>query len=360
MKRDKKPNNLIQVYPPPHYCSRTPVKEHNISGFSPISKIEKCLKEFEGSFFNKMTERTRNVKRDLDMKNTHLTLLQKRLTRKANELETKEGQLSLKQQELEIKSIELLKQLQYKDEEIDYIKERYKNEKEQLLKDKEGLNKEILNKNEVISKLQKKIDNLYLDSNVKIIKNKDVDINIENLKNENEQLRKKVFELNKTILILKDKINRFKLNYHREKEEMYSKKIAELDKKVIKYKQGNQTDFSKYNNGHSNLTDFSDFSSIQCDSNTNIKDKKLQVFTFKPDYEKKKSLETLIKEKELLMNCGNYTESDPIIININDMIKKREQELKDKQHRNSYKQSSSKSPSSSSNKYNRGCPNKDN
>ena len=171
---------------------------------------------------------------------------------------------------------------------------------------------------------------------------------------------KKVFELNKTILILKDKINRFKLNYHREKEEMYSKKIAELDKKVIKYKQGNQTDFSKYNNGHNNFTDFSDFSSIQCDSNTNIKDRKLQVFTFKPDYEKKKSLETLIKEKELLMNCGNYTESDPIIININDMIKKREQELKDKQYRNSHKQSSSKSPSSSSNKYNRGYPNKDN
>ena len=283
---------------------------------SPTSKIAKCLKEFEGTFLSKIEEKSKNANRDLNMKNNHWLLLEKRLAKTSNELDVREGQLNLAQQELEIKSIELLKQLQYKDEEIDYIKNRFQKEKNELLLDKDNLNKVIKDKNKKIEELEnklKKVSENQSSSDRKvpttISKNNK---NNEKLVKENSELKQLLLEQNKIIKQLKKQLNITEIEYYKKKEEIYLKRIEELEKfnkKLLK-----SSSFCK------NIETMEDYK-------TNHKSRKEhKVFTFKTDrnFYKNKNSSNLLHEKEHIINNGNYLDDDTLILKKNEKLRKQE------------------------------------
>ena len=295
---------------------KTTRKENNIdvdnTPLSPTSKITKCLKEFEGNFISKINEQAKNAKRDLNMKSNHLTLLEKRLNKKANELDVREGQLNLAQQELEIKSIELLKQLQYKDEEIDYIKDKSKKEKEDWLKEKDSLNKRITSQNKRIEELEKQIQ-LYKEkppsnSNVNDIKDKDY----EDLLKENSNLKILLLDQNKIIKKLKLTISQNELEFYKKKEEIYIKRIEELER------------FNRKLLRNSNCSGTLD-SITEGNQSRQIPKKEHKVFTFKTErnFYKNKSSSNLLYEKEVLIKNGNYSKNDPLILKIDEKLRRR-------------------------------------
>lgn len=287
-------------------------KENNIevdnTPLSPTSKITKCLKEFEGNFISKINEQAKNAKRDLNMKSNHLTLLEKRLNKKANELDVREGQLNLAQQELEIKSIELLKQLQYKDEEIDYIKEKSKKEKEDLIKEKDSLNKHITTQNKRIEELEKQLQ-LYKEkppySNVN-------DKDYEDLLKENSNLKTLLLDQNKIIKKLKQTISQNELEFYKKKEEIYIKRIEELER------------FNRRLLRNSNCSGTLD-SITEGNQSRQIPKKEHKIFTFKTDrnFYKNKSSSNLLYEKEVLIKNGNYSKNDPLILKIDEKLRRR-------------------------------------
>lgn len=288
-------------------------KENNIevdnTPLSPTSKITKCLKEFEGNFISKINEQAKNAKRDLNMKSNHLTLLEKRLNKKANELDVREGQLNLAQQELEIKSIELLKQLQYKDEEIDYIKEKSKKEKEDLIKEKDSLNKHITTQNKRIEELEKQLQ-LYKE---KPPSNSNVnDKDYEDLLKENSNLKTLLLDQNKIIKKLKQTISQNELEFYKKKEEIYIKRIEELER------------FNRRLLRNSNCSGTLD-SITEGNQSRQIPKKEHKIFTFKTDrnFYKNKSSSNLLYEKEVLIKNGNYSKNDPLILKIDEKLRRR-------------------------------------
>lgn len=277
---------------------------------SPTSKITKCLKEFEGNFISKINEQAKNAKRDLNMKSNHLTLLEKRLNKKVNELDVREGQLNLAQQELEIKSIELLKQLQYKDEEIDYIKDKSKKEKDDWLKEKESLNKTIISKNKKIEELEKQLQ-LLKDKqmpNNKVNNDKDY----EELLKENSNLKSLLLDQNKIIKKLKQTISQNELEFYKKKEEIYLKRIEELER------------FNRKLLRNSNCSGTLD-SITEGNQSRQIPKKEHKVFTFKTErnFYKNKSSSNLLYEKEVLIKNGNYSKNDPLILKIDEKLRRR-------------------------------------
>ena len=288
-------------------------KENNIevdnTPLSPTSKITKCLKEFEGNFISKINEQAKNAKRDLNMKSNHLTLLEKRLNKKANELDVREGQLNLAQQELEIKSIELLKQLQYKDEEIDYIKEKSKKEKEDLIKEKDSLNKQITTQNKRIEELEKQLQ-LYKEKPPYNSSVKDKDY--EDLLKENSNLKTLLLNQNKIIKKLKQTISQNELEFYKKKEEIYIKRIEELER------------FNRRLLRNSNCSGTLD-SITEGNQSRQIPKKEHKIFTFKTDrnFYKNKSSSNLLYEKEVLIKNGNYSKNDPLILKIDEKLRRR-------------------------------------
>ena len=275
------------------------------------------------NFFGRSFVQRQNVKK----KNSHVTLLQKRVERKGEiERTTPERKRFNEEKYLKIiKDLEKeIKKLKDEDNDKNYNKNNY-------LPNKKANNIFLNNKYDDI------YDNNY---DYNIFEKKDYDINdYENNDNNSflnhnelinyEELKKENFLLKKVISEQKEKINELEkllisndLYNFKQKEEKYLQKIYELESNnkqlnsLISYtinsnqKELKTNENEKEKTQKKNLKSFSqsEFYIKNLKKNNRIK--------------RNKSLENLINEKEMLIKNANYNENDPIIIHLNNKIDK--------------------------------------
>jgi len=265
------------------------------------------------------------------MKNNHLNLLEQRLKKKANDLYTKEGELNLKKQELEIRGLEMINQLNFKDEEIIELKKFYNEEKNNYQNENEMLRKRIKELEHELNQYKKDKKNFDL------IKDNFIVSKCEELQNENNKLKKITILQKNKIKELELKIKNNEKFLQKEKENMYIKRINELEKlnkelnSYVKLglnnKKNHKNSFEESKLFFNNKNSYYDNSS-EDEVNYKVKEKKIYniegigTICMKNKYNNTKRLESLIKEKEMLINNGNYSKNDPLIIQLNKKINK--------------------------------------
>ena len=296
-----------------------------------FDQIERCFKKLEGNIINKFREENKNEKRKLNMKNNHLNLLEQRLKKKANDLYNKEGELNLKKQELEIRGLEMINQLNFKDEEISELKKFYNEEKNNYQNENEMLRKRIKELEYELNQYKKNKKNFDL------IKDNFIVSKCEELQNENNKLKKITILQKNKIKELELKIKNNEKILQKEKENMYIKRINELEKlnkelnSYVKLglnnKKSHKNSFEESKLFFDNKKYYYDNSS-EDEVNYKVKEKKIYniegigTICMKNKYNNTKRLESLIKEKEMLINNGNYSKNDPLIIQLNKKINK--------------------------------------
>ena len=275
------------------------------------------------NFFGRSFVQRQNVKK----KNSHVTLLQKRVERKGEiERTTPERKRFNEEKYLKIiKDLEKeIKKLKEEDNDKNYNKNNY-----------------LPNKKANNIFLNNKYDNIYGNNyDYNIFEKKDYDINdYENYDNNSflnhnefinyEELKKENFLLKKVISEQKEKINELEqllisndLYNFKQKEEKYLQKIYELES------------YNKQLNSLISYTINSNQKELKTNENEKEKTQKknLKSFSQSEFYIKNlkknnriktnKSLENLINEKEMLIKNANYNENDPIIIHLNNKIDK--------------------------------------
>ncbi len=295
-----------------------------------FDQIERCFKKFEGNIINKFKEENKNEKRKLNMKNNHLNLLEQRLKKKANDLYNKEGELNLKKQELEIRGLEMINQLNFKDEEISELKKFYNEEKNNYQNENEMLRKRIKELEYELNQYKKNKKNFDL------IKDNFIVSKCEELQNENNKLKKITILQKNKIKELELKIKNNEKILQKEKENMYIKRINELEKLNKELNSYIKSGLNKKNHKNSfeesklffNNKNYYENSSEEDEVNYKVKEKKIYniegigTICKKNKYNSKKRLDSLIKEKEMLINNGNYSKNDPLIIQLNKKINK--------------------------------------
>lgn len=308
--------------------------------------FDSYIKKLEDGLLDNIAKDNLNNKEEHQYKNkrsnniklhNHSNLSQRRLDKKESELESKESQLTQAQYELEVKNNFLLKKVELKDKEITQLKV----ENTQLILE----NTNLSNNNSLLRLKNEDIEKKIAELNLSINKQKPI---ITEVKSErysiesSDEIIKDNKNMKKLIQYQKDRIKTLEtelkntiINSHKEKEGIYTKRIDALEKinKELLMKINS-------NNNSSNNQDYQQqFKDQLCllllkekndtqGNNNRIGNKKNKIFTFKNgesncwNNSKKDKLERLIKEKDVLLSNGNYSNNDALILRIDEKINK--------------------------------------
>ena len=172
--------------------------------------------------------------------------------------------------------------------------------------------------------------------NFDLIKDNFIVSKCEELQNENNKLKKITILQKNKIKELELKIKNNEKILQKEKENMYIKRINELEKLNKELNSYIKSGLNKKNHKNSfeesklffNNNKYYENSSEEDEVNYKVKEKKIYniegigTICKKNKYNSKKRLDSLIKEKEMLINNGNYSKNDPLIIQLNKKINK--------------------------------------
>ncbi len=327
------------------------------------TKFKAYLKQLEYEYLSKLQEdfKIKEEQREKEFKKkiNEINLLKNKLTKKASELESRENKITLCEEELKLKINEVSKQLLNKDEEINYLKNRFKEEKNQLNNEKKNLNKIIDDKNKKYEQLNKDFEKYKKEieeSPLSVLKN---EINKKQIINEELEKEKNriLNELNKSKEInekLKNDLIKMKKAYDTEKENLYKQRMEEIEK--LKFEIYNQKmsenemnelkdlreklkNLTGGNNENGNLINNNTINynnnNLSLPNNTNqslmagtqpIK-KNYKILTYnrkeRPnEFDSRNEIERLNKERDMLLSGGMYTETDPLIVQLDIKIRK--------------------------------------
>jgi hypothetical protein len=359
LQEGKVPQNFV-----PNSKEESTIFEIEIWKRAEITKFKAYLKQLEYEFLNKISneyqQKEESREKEFKVKINELNILQTRLKKKAMELEAREGKINLMEEELKIKINEVARQLANKEEEIVYIKKKFKEEKLSIEKEKQILQKTIQDRIQEYEKLELSFKNYKKqidDSPVSVLKH---EINRKSL--ENEDLIKSIDRLNQDIAKLNNQNERLKIDllkmkktFESEKEQMYKQKIDEIEK--LKFEIFNQKTsqnemmelvelrnkikmMSSGNNIMSNEIGVPTYNSSIQNKNMEVQNQKSQKKEYKiinirtksnsalggnyhsSQNDLKSDIERLYQERESLINSGNYLEGDPLIIQIDNRIRR--------------------------------------
>jgi hypothetical protein len=359
LQEGKVPQNFV-----PNSKVESTIFEIEIWKRAEITKFKAYLKQLEYEFLNKISneyqQKEESREKEFKVKINELNILQTRLKKKAMELEAREGKINLMEEELKIKINEVARQLANKEEEIVYIKKKFKEEKLSIEKEKQILQKTIQDRIQEYEKLELSFKNYKKqidDSPVSVLKH---EINRKSL--ENEDLIKSIDRLNQDIAKLNNQNERLKIDllkmkktFESEKEQMYKQKIDEIEK--LKFEIFNQKTsqnemmelvelrnkikmMSSGNNIMSNEIGVPTYNSSIQNKNMEVQNQKSQKKEYKiinirtksnsalggnyhsSQNDLKSDIERLYQERESLINSGNYLEGDPLIIQIDNRIRR--------------------------------------
>jgi hypothetical protein len=320
------------------------------------TKFKAYLKQLEYEFLNRLSEeyKHKEEERDKEIKSkiNELNVLQTRLKKKASELETRENKLNLLEEELKIRINEVARQLTNKEEEISYIKKRFKEEKTLLEKDKLSLTKQCSEKDKIIETIENNFRNYKKevdDSPLSVLKN-ELNRKILELEDSNREVSRLINEGGKyksQCEKLKLDLVKMKKAFDQEKELLYKQKIDEIEKLKFeiynqKMSQNELAELQDLRNKVKYLTEREEVK--ECGGGTMaiptpIQQKIGQKKEYKIIHMKKNSnssivkirnsdrdisseLEKLYNERNSLLNNGMYFESDPLILQIDNRIRK--------------------------------------
>lgn len=309
------------------------------------TKFKAYLKQLEYEFLNKLSDefKQKEEEREKEIKSkvNELNILQTRLKKKASELETRENKVSLMEEELRIKMNEVARQLANKEEEIVYYNRRFKEIKADLEKEKQNLVKQLGEKEIAYEKLEMAFRNFKKEideSPVSVLKN---ELNRKSLELE-EQVREKdrvIAEREKfkqQTEKLKVELIKIKKLFEQEKEGLYKQKMDDIEKlKFEIYNQRiSQNELNELQELRLKLKQLTDKEKDEGNVNiaNNTKRKEYKVVTIKKGgtnkysssntYNIKYELEKLNAEKMSLLNSRMYTENDPLIIQIDNRLRR--------------------------------------
>jgi centrosomal protein CEP120 len=292
------------------------------------TKFKAYLKQLEFEFLTKLNDEFKHKEdereKEIKSKINELNVLQTRLKKKALELESRENKINLMEEELKIKMNEIARQLANKEEEIAYYNKRFKDYKIDLEKEKQNLIKQIHDKDREYEKLELNFKNYKKeidDSPLSVLKNElnRKSLELEDQKRENERLNIEKDKYKQQSEKLKIELIKMKRIFETEKESLYKQKIDEIEKlKFEIYTQKiSQNEVNEIQELKAKIKQLTEVPEKQ--------KKEYKVVNIKRNVrgsDTKSELEKLKFEKMSLLNSGMYKENDPLIIQIDNRIRK--------------------------------------
>lgn len=336
-------------------------------------KFKNYLRQVEIDFLNKLSNDAdiREEERDKQLKlaTSELQKLILKTKKKVIELEAREAKITTLEEEMKIKINEISRQLSIKNDEIVALNKKHKEEKAALDKEIKYLNKIITTKTADIDELElvyknykKEIEEspisvLRMELNKRNIeyeeaikeKNKlinlnyDIRKNMNNLKSDLVSIKKKHEQEKELILKQKlDEIEKLKFEIYNQKlSNVENNEIKQLKEAIIELKKSNINNNIEHNNATSNAYTKGSINTgtfNNCENNNNETRKFYKIVSLENNknndgnvqhkaninmnISNNINLQKLIDDKNQLLASGLYTETDKVIIDMQNRINK--------------------------------------
>ena len=324
------------------------------------TKFKAYLKQIEIDYMNKIADdgQVREDKREKEFKSslTELQALVNKTKKKAIELEARENKIILIEEEIKLKLNEISKQITNKNEEVQLTTKKFKDEKVILDKEIQNLKKQLQQKQVEIEDLEnsfrlyrKEVDESPI-SYLKMEINKKA-IEIEDSNKEKVRLANEISKLKQSNNRLKEDLISLKKAHDVEKEGLYKQKLEEIEK--LKFEIYNQKQTNMEINELTKVKEALNDIKIKENNKINeyaqppIKTKQYRIVSLENmhprNYESKTAygineknerqpesfedfraaeLERLSLNRNQLMATGMYSESDKLICDLDNQIRK--------------------------------------